>query len=306
MVAFIVRRLLRAVLLLVGASALIVTMLRLVPGDPAIAKLGFVATPEEIERVRRELGVDQPIPVQVLRFYEGAIRGDLGESYRTGAPVIAEIRRTFPATVELTMASVLMTILLGMPLGVLAALRRGRWLDELTSAVTLLGVSLPSFWLGLLAILVFSVRLGWLPVAGRGGLRHLILPAVTLAASSLAHVSRLTRAQMLEVLAEDYLLTAKAKGLKRSTVVVRHALRNALVPVVTYLGMQIGVLLGGAVVTETVFSWPGMGRLIVQAVQQRDYPVVQGCAVFLVLIFIVLNLVVDLLYPVLDPRIGHG
>lgn len=306
MIRFIIRRLLRAIPILLLASALIVTMLRLVPGDPAVAKLGFVATPDEIARVRAELGVDQPIPVQVLHFYQGVLRGDLGRSYRTSRPVTEEIGHAFPATVELTLAAMFLAIIFGIPLGILAALQRNRWFDELVSVVSLFGISMPSFWLGLLGIMFFSVRLRLLPTFGRGGLESLIMPALTLAFASLAHVTRLTRVQLLEVLGEDYLRTARAKGLKEVTVVMRHALRNTLIPVITYLGLQLGVLLGGAVVVETVFAWPGMGRLIVQAIHQRDYPVVQGCALFLVLIFVLLNLIVDLLYPIIDPRIRRA
>ncbi|MDR7432888.1 MAG: ABC transporter permease [Armatimonadota bacterium] len=279
--------------------------IRLIPGDPAQIMAGQAATEEVVRQIRQSLGLDQPLPVQYLYFLRNVVRGDLGRSLFNGAPVVEELGQRFPRTVRLALASIVVASLIGVPAGILAATRHLSWLDTLVMLVALVGVSMPVFWLGLNLILVFSVRLQWLPAFGYETWRHLLLPSVTLGAASAAIVARMTRSSMLEVLGQDYIRTARAKGLAERVVVNRHALRNALIPVVTVLGLQLGTLLSGAVLTETVFAWPGIGRLLVDAVLARDYPIIQGATLLIAATFVALNLAVDLLYGLLDPRIRY-
>jgi peptide/nickel transport system permease protein len=311
---FVLRRLLEALPVLFLATLLIFLGLRTLPGDPAVVLAGQDASPETLAAIRAANGLDQPLPVQYVIWLGNVVRGDFGVSFFTRAPVSQLIAQRAPATLELGIAGMLLTVLLGIPTGVLAAVRQRRPSDWVVSAFNGLAVAVPGFWLGILAILLFSLLLGWLPPGGRGDLvrdpmlelKFLLLPAVTLALPGAAGLSRLVKASMLEVLGDDYVRTARAKGLAQSSVVWRHALRNALVPVATVLGLQFGRLLGGAVITESVFSWPGLGRLIRDSIGNRDYAVVQACLLLLVLLFIVINLMTDIAYGALDPRIRLG
>ncbi len=302
---YVAKRLALALPVLLGVSVVVFAAIRLIPGDPAQIMAGQAATQQVVAEIRRSLGLDQPLPVQYLYFLRNAVRGDLGRSRVNGAPVVEELAQRFPRTVRLAVASILVASVIGIPAGILAATRRQSWVDTLVMAVALVGVSMPVFWLGLNLILVFSVRLGWLPAFGHETWRHLVLPAVTLGAASSAILARMTRSAMLEVLGQDYVRTARAKGLAERVVVNRHALRNALIPVVTVLGLQLGTLLSGAVLTETVFAWPGIGRLLVDAVLARDYPVIQGAILLIATTFVLLNVAVDVLYGFLDPRIRY-
>ena len=272
-------------------------------GDPTMLMASESWNQEQISTFRHQMGFDRPWFVQYLDFLSKAVRGDFGVSLRQQQPTIKLIAERMPATLQLAGASMAIAIGVGVPLGVGAATRRGSVWDNLLMLGGLLGQSLPVFWLGLLMILVFAVGLGWFPVAGTGGPQYLVLPAVTLGMFSTAYIARMTRSSMLEVLGRDYVRTARAKGLATSKVVVGHALRNALIPLVTVIGLQFGALLGGAVITETIFAWPGVGRLTIQAIQSKDLPLVQACVLLLAVIFVVVNLVVDLLYAYLDPRI---
>jgi peptide/nickel transport system permease protein/oligopeptide transport system permease protein len=284
---------------------IVFAMVRLAPGDPAQLLAGEFADAETIELIRERFGLNQSIPEQFLRFVGGVVQGDLGRSTRSNREVTADLAVYFPNTLELALGAIAVAILLGIPMGIIAALRPNTPVDLVVMLGALLGVSMPVFWFGLLAILIFSVELGWFPVAGRGTLRHLVLPAITLSASSLAIIARMTRSSMLEVLGQDFIRTARAKGLFGRGVVLKHALRNALVPVVTVVGLQFGALLAGAVITETVFTWPGIGSLLVQSILARDYPVVQGAVLLIAVSFIFVNLIVDLIYGYIDPRIRY-
>lgn len=302
---YVLKRLLLALPVLLGVSVVVFVAIRLIPGDPALLMAGQAATQEVVQQIRTTLGLDRPLPVQYLYFLRNVLRGDLGRSLFNGAPVVEELSQRFPRTVRLALASILVASFIGIPAGVLAATRRSTWVDTLVMVVALAGVSVPVFWLGLNLILMFSVRLQWLPAFGYETWRHLILPSFTLGAASAAIVARMTRSAMLEVLSQDYVRTARAKGLAERVVVNRHALRNALIPVVTILGLQLGTLLSGAVLTETVFAWPGIGRLLVEAVLARDYPVIQGATLLIAATFVALNVLVDVLYGLLDPRIRY-
>lgn len=305
-VRYIVRRSLHSLFLLFGVSVVVFLFLHIVPGDPAQVLLGEQATPERVAEVRRALGLDRPLVDQYWRFVSHAVQGDFGQSIRAMRPVLPYVLERLPATLELAGGALLLSTGLGIPLGVLAAARRHSVWDGLSLNLALLAQSTPNFWLGLILIAVFSVKLHLLPVSGRGDLRHLVLPSVTLSIFFIGLVVRLTRSGVLEVLAQDYVRTAWAKGLPARLVVFRHALKNAMIPIVTVLGLQVGTLLGGAVVTETVFAWPGMGQLAVQAIYQRDYPVVQAIVLLLGAGFVLINWAVDVSYSFLDPRIHHG
>jgi ABC-type dipeptide/oligopeptide/nickel transport system permease component len=307
---YVLRRILQTVPVLLGVSLLAFAVMHVVPGDPVRLIAGPDAPESVVLRIRTELGLDRPLYEQYASFLGRALRGDLGRSLRSRAPVVDEIVARFPATLELTTASMLIAVVAGVPLGLIAAVSRSTWVDYLAMLTSLSTLSMPVFWLAIVAIWLFSLQLGWLPVSGRAGppwqwdgFRHLVLPAVTLATTSLAITSRLTRSGMLEVLGREYVTTAWAKGLPPLGVVGKHALKNALIPVVTVVGLQYGFLLGGAVVTETIFAWPGVGRLAMTAILQRDYPVVQGCVLLVAVLFVLVNLLVDLLYGWLDPRI---
>jgi peptide/nickel transport system permease protein len=325
--AYFLRRVLSTIGVLLGVSLLVFLMLHLTPGDPIAVMIGTegMADPTMVANLRRELGLDQPLSVQYLRFLRRAAVGDLGRSIRTNEPVRLEVMARFPATAELAVAALILSTAIGLAAGVTSAVRQYSLLDHAGMIGALLGASIPVFWLGLMLILVFAVRYPLLPVSGRGAplgeavallfqgdpsmlaraLRHLILPAVCLGLSRAAVVARLARSSMLEVLRQDYVRTARAKGLVERAVVYRHALRNALIPIVTIIGLQFGFLLGGAVIAEVVFSWPGVGRLAVDSILARDYPVVQGCVLLVASIFVLLNLSVDLIYGWLNPRIRY-
>jgi ABC-type dipeptide/oligopeptide/nickel transport system permease component len=301
------RRLLAVVPVLFGVTLAVFSMLFLVPGDPVKIMLAeFVTTPDQVARMRAQLHLDEPVLQQYGRFVGNALRGDLGMSIRSRRPVAAEIGENLGSTGRLALASMVVAIALGVPLGLIAALGRNSWLDVAAMGVALLGVAMPSFWLGFLLIFVFSLHLGWLPATGGGDLPHLVMPAVALGAIAAAIIARLTRSSMLEVLGQDYVRTARAKGLGGFAVVVRHALRNALIPVVTVFGLQFGNLLAGAVIVETVFSRPGLGRLIVGAILSKDFPLVQGTVLFVATAYVLINVVVDMAYAYVDPRIRIG
>lgn len=305
MFQYTLRRVLIAIPSILGVMIIVFAMVRLAPGDPALLLAGEFATPETIELIRERLGLNRSVPEQFVRFVTGVAQGDLGRSTRSNRLVTADLAVYFPNTIELALGAIFVALVLGIPAGIVAALRPNSPIDLAVMIGALIGVSMPVFWFGLLAILIFSVELGWFPVAGRGSLRHLVLPAVTLGISSMAIIARMTRSSMLEVLNQDYIRTARAKGLLDRGVVLKHALRNALVPVVTVVGLQFGALLAGAVITETVFTWPGIGRLLVESIRARDYPVVQGAVLLIATSFIVVNLVVDLVYGFIDPRIRY-
>jgi ABC-type dipeptide/oligopeptide/nickel transport system permease component len=300
---YILRRLLQAFGTLIGVSIAIFVLLRVIPGDPITIMMGEVATPDQITAARALWHLDDPLPEQYLLFVRDAVAGDWGESIHYRTSVLSIILERLPATLELTVAAMLLGIAVALPVGILSALRRGTWLDIAGLSLALVGQAMPTYWTGILLILVFAVGLHLLPTSGNNGPLNLILPAVTLGSVVMALLARLTRTTMLEVLNEDYVRTAWAKGLPGRSVILGHAFRNVAVPLVTALGLQIGNLLGGAVVVETVFAWPGIGQLVVSSIFQRDYPVVQGVLMLAATIFVVLNLLVDLSYGYLDPRI---
>ncbi|MGK0619245.1 nickel ABC transporter permease [Meiothermus cerbereus] len=305
MTTYIARRLLTVIPTLLGVLLAVFLMVRLAPGDPAQLLAGEFATPETLADIRQRFGLDQPWHVQLGLYAANVVRGDLGQSVRTRKPVTYELRQYFPNTLRLTLGAMLVALLIGIPAGIIAATRPGTIFDLLAMLGALIGVSMPVFWFGLMAILIFSVQLGWFPVAGTGTLWHLVLPAITLGTGTAAILARMTRSAMLEVLSQDYIRTARAKGLAGRVVIFKHALRNALIPVVTITGLQFGGLLEGAVITETVFAWPGIGQLLVGSILARDYPVVQGAVLLIAVAFILINLVVDLLYGAIDPRIRY-
>jgi len=278
-------------------------LIHLVPGDPIQQMLGEGAASVDIEAARHAYGLDVPLGAQYLNYWKGVLHGDLGRSLRLNQPVAGLIARAYPATMKLTIAALLVAVVLSLPAGVRSALRRNRWDDRLLSFVSLLGLSFPNFALGPILILFFSIRLALLPVSGAGGLRHLVLPAITLGAALAAILTRMVRTSMLEELGEDYVRTARAKGLPERRVIYIHALRNALPPIITVLGLQFGALLAGAIVTETIFSWPGIGRLTIQAINNRDYYLVQGCILCIGLTYVAVNFLTDMAYSALDPRI---
>ena len=303
---YILRRLGLAVPTLLGVTLIIFVMVRLIPGDPARVIAGLTASEEEVARLRVELGINRPIHVQYGIFLSRLLRGDLGLSAATRAPVIEEIQIRMRATVMLAVTSILLATVVGMTAGIVSATRQYSALDYAVMSVALFGVSIPVFWLGLMLMLLFSVYLHWLPAGGFGGPAHFVLPTVALSAFSVAIIARMTRSSLLETFNQDYVRTAHAKGVQRRAVVLRHALKNALIPILTVIGLQFGALLGGAILTETTFAWPGMGRLLVSAIGARDYPVIQGIVFTFALLFAAVNLVVDLLYAYVDPRIHYG
>ena len=308
-------------------------MVRAIPGDPAQILLGQAATPGQVADVRERLGLDEPLPIQYLVFIKGALTGDLGDSLVVGQPVTAVLLERFPATLELTLAALLFAVAVGVPVGVIAAVRQYSLLDKITSVVALTGVSMPVFWLALVLVVVFTVRVDWLPFPGRVGgevsftsytglylldtlitvnfpafwdvLRHLILPAVALGTIPMAVITRMTRSSMLEVMNEDYVRTARAKGVVPWQVVFRHALRNAMLPTITGIGLQFGLLMGGAILTETIFGWPGVGQIAIESVNRRDYAMIQGVVLYGATFFVLVNLLVDVMYAILDPRVRY-
>ncbi|MCL1463159.1 ABC transporter permease [Argonema galeatum] len=332
---YIAKRLLSLLPVLLGITLLVFALLHLIPGDPAVVLSGERATPEQVEALRQQLGLDRPLPLQYLAFLEKLIRFDFGTSIISGIPIADEIKNRWPATFELSVAAILVAITLGIPAGIFAAVRKNSWLDNLLMSGSLIGVSLPVYWLGLLLIYLFAVNLQLLPPSGRISvetgfnfkaitnfyvmdalfkfdiatlkdvLAHLILPALTLGTIPLAIIARITRSAMLEVLLQDYIRTAKAKGVPAYLVIFQHALKNALLPISTTIGLQFGNLLGGAILTETIFSWPGIGSWIYEGILARDYPVVQGGVVFVSATFVLINLLVDISYALFDPRIQY-
>jgi len=306
MKAYVLRRLWQSALTLVGVSVLVFVILRVVPGDPAKMLLPDGAPQSAVDELNRQLGLHEPLHVQYAIFVRSVFRGDFGQSFQYRAPALQVVVERLGATVQLALAALLITVGVGVSLGIVAAVRRGTGYDYASTVLAVLGQSLPNFWLGIMLILLFGVALRWLPTSGFESWRHLILPAVTLAAFPMALVARLTRSSMLEILGRDFIRTGRAKGLAERAVILRHALRNAAVPLLTVLGLQIGTLLGGAVITESVFAWPGMGKLVVDAIFFRDFPVVQTVLILSATIFVVINLLVDLLYTVIDPRIRYS
>ena len=302
MSVYLLRRLAQSVLVLLGVSFVVFLILYLT-GDPALVLLPPDATAEDVREFRARMGFNDPFIVQYGRFLGGALRGDFGQSVRHGEPAFHLVVERLPATFELSGAALLVALVLAIPAGVISAVRRNSVTDYVATVVALLGQSMPTFWLGIMLILIFSVQFNVLPSSGRGGIEHLLLPAVTLGLFTTARITRLTRSGMLEVLNQDYIRTARAKGVSGPPVVWKHALKNAAIPIVTIVGIELGTLLGGSVITETIFAWPGVGRLSVQAIYNRDYPVVQAAVFLLASTFVLVNLVVDLLYTYLDPRI---
>jgi peptide/nickel transport system permease protein len=328
-----IKRFLTIVPVLVGVSLIVFGFIHLIPGDPAVTMLGERATPERVAEIRAQLGLDRPLYTQYLIYVGKISRGDLGASILRGDPVLHDLARRFPATVELALSAITVAVLIGVPMGIVAAVWRNSLFDALSRLIALTGVSMPIFWLGLMLAWVFGVVLGLLPtgfrlntsvtivpvtnlflvdslLAGDGdafaaAARHLVLPAVALSTIPMAVIARMTRASLLEILSQDYIRTAESKGLPQRAVILRHAMRNALLPVMTVTGLQIGRLLAGAILTETIFSWPGIGLWIFEAIQARDYPIVQGATLFIATIFVLVNLLTDLLYAVVDPRIRY-
>jgi len=305
MFAFIVRRLLLTVPVVWIVITLVFALIHLVPGDPIAQMLGEGASVSQVERLRQEFGLDRPILEQYTTYIRGVVRGDLGNSFRNQEPVARSVLARYPATLELAVAAAIVSFMIALPLGVLGAIHRGKAADRLVSLVSLLGVSLPNFALGPMLILLFAIALGLLPVSGREGFANLVLPALTLGSGLAASMTRMVRGSMLEEIRQDYVRTARAKGLNERIVLFGHALRNGLIPVITVFGLQAGMLLAGAMITETIFSWPGLGRLTIQAISARDYPLIQGCILAISLTYIFINLATDLLYSVVDPRIRY-
>jgi peptide/nickel transport system permease protein len=304
--AFIVRRLVVTIFVLVGVSVCIFMMLHLIPGDPAEVILSQQGTSADVQALRRDLGLDEPLYEQYAHYIGRAAQGDFGESIRLRLPVSSLIIEALPNTLKLAVVGLLLAIVGGIAAGVFSAVYRGRLPDYVAMTGALVGVSLPSFWLGLMLILFFGVKLGWLPIAGADSLSSIVLPAVTLSAIPLAVIARLTRSSLLEVLGQDYIRTARAKGVPYWKVVAKHGLRNSIIPVITVVGIQFGTLLGGAIIVESVFAWPGIGRLLIDAVTARDFPLVQGIVLFVAAGVVVVNLLADVLYAYVDPRIDYA
>lgn len=288
---------------ILGVATLVFSLIHLVPGDPAQSMLGESAALGDVVELRARLGLDRPVMTQYVEYLSRAARGDLGTSFRYQTPVTKEIGARLARTAQLACAAMAIAMLIAIPLGTVAAVFRGRAIDQVAMTLSLVGVSLPNFWLGPLLAMVFAVGLGWLPVSGAGSLAHLVLPAITLGAALAAVLARLTRTSVIEELQELYVVAARARGLSWLRTVIRHALRNSLVPVVTVIGLQFGAVLTGTIITETIFAWPGLGRLLIQAIGFRDYPLVQGCILFIAITYVGMNLLVDLAYGWLDPRI---
>lgn len=307
MARYLLRRILYLLPVWLGISLLAYALSGLAPGDPARLivqrQFGEIPSEEAVQQVRVELGLNDPFPVRYVRWLFHAAQGDLGKSWRTGTPVLQDLTDRFPATLQIAVTALIIGLVIALPLGIISATRRNSPLDHISRLVALLGTSIPSFWLGYLLIIVFAVNLKLLPVAGRGGPEHLVLPALTLGLGAAASLTRLTRSSLLEVLGEDYLRTAWAKGLRERAVILRHALKNALIPIITVIGIRFGHLLGGAIIIETVFAWPGIGKYIVDAIYDRDYPAIQGFVLFTGTVFVLINLLVDLTYLWLDPRV---
>jgi peptide/nickel transport system permease protein len=333
MVNYIIKRLLALIPILIGVAVIVFLIVHLIPGDPAQTMLGERASDEALAKLREDMGLNDPLPVQFWRYIKDLLRGDLGRSIMSNNPVSDELSQRFPATLELSFFAIFFAVFVGIPAGIFASINQNSWFDNLSMLVALMGVSMPIFWLGLMFIWLFAVELGWFPPSSRIGvgldftpitnlyvidsiiqlnfnalkdiLHHLVLPAVALGTIPMAIIARMTRSSMLEVLRKDFIRTAYAKGLKRKIVIFKHALKNAMVPIITVVGLQFGVLLGGAVMTETIFSWPGLGKYLVDAIYARDFPIVQGGILFFAGVFVIVNLIVDLSYALVDPRIQY-
>ena len=306
MSGYIVRRIIQSLVVIVGVSVVVFAMARLAPGDPVSLMLAQTASPEQIEAAREHYGFNEPLWYQYWLFISRAVQGDLGDSLYYNEPAIDVVLEAFPATVQLAIVAFLLAVGIALPLGVIAAIRRDTVWDYLAVGLSVLGQAAPSFWIGILLILFFSVHLQWFPSSGNYGPRYIVLPAITLSVLLMAVLTRLTRSGMLDVLSEEYVQTARAKGLRPRTVIARHALRNALIPLVTVMGLQLGSILGGTIIIEQIFAWPGVGRLAINAISSRDYPIIQAVVLLVSIVFVAINLVVDLLYGFLDPRIRHS
>lgn len=302
---YVLKRLLQMIPTLIGVSILTFLMVHAVPGDPARMLAGPEASSEEVDVVRESLGLDQPLYIQYGKYVSNLLQGDLGTSLRSERPVLDEILGRFPSTITLTVMAIVVMVVIGLFAGIFSATRPNSLIDNTAMMISLFGISLPVFWLGLMLILLFAYYLNWLPSGGNDGFRHFILPAVALGLSSSAILARLTRSSMLEVINQDFVRTARAKGVKEKLVIYKHTLKNALIPIITIIGLEFGTLLGGAVLTETVFSINGLGRFIIQSIQFRDYPAIQGSILFVAAIFVVVNLIVDLCYSLVDPRVKY-
>lgn len=333
MINYIIKRLLALIPILIGVAVIVFLIVHLIPGDPAQTMLGERATDQALERLREQMGLNDPLPIQFGRYVKDLLRGDLGRSIMSNNPVSHELSQRFPATLELSFFAILFAVFVGVPAGIFAAINQNSWFDNFSMLIALMGVSMPIFWLGLMFIWLFAVELGWFPPSSRIGvgldftpitnlyvidsilqfnfsafkdvLHHLVLPAIALGTIPMAIIARMTRSSMLEVLRRDFIRTAYAKGLKRKVVIFKHTLKNAMVPIITVVGLQFGVLLGGAVMTETIFSWPGLGKYLVDAIYARDFPIVQGGILFFAGVFVIVNLLVDLSYALFDPRIKY-
>lgn len=303
MIKYILKRLLMLIPVMIGVTFLVFFIISMTPGDVASMILGDGATQESIEKLREDMGLNDPVIVQYINYIKDLVSGDMGSSYATGKSVSSEIGSRFPNTFKLTLSAILISVLISIPIGVISATRQYSIFDNVGMILALIGISMPSFWTGLILIILFSLNLGWFPSGGMTGFKSLILPAFTLAIASTASITRTTRSSMLEVIRQDYINTAKAKGVSRKVVIRKHALKNALIPAITVIGLEFGVLLGGAVLTETVFSWPGIGRLMVESIQRKDTPMVLGCVIIFAVSFSVVNLIIDILYAYIDPRI---
>lgn len=303
MLRFLIRRVVLTIPVLLGVATLVFALIHLVPGDPAVSMLREGATAEEVSALRARLGLDRPLLEQYGAFLAALAKGDLGTSFRYNTPVAREIAARIPNTAVLALAAMLVALAIALPLGILAAVYRDTFVDHAAMTIALAGISMPNFWLGPLLAILFAIRLGWLPVSGTGSPAHLVLPALTLGAALAAILARMTRASVLEELRELYVLAGRARGLSRARVVLRHALRNSLIPIVTIVGLQLGFVLTGTIITETIFAWPGLGRLLVQAIAFRDYPLVQGCILLIAVTYVGMNLITDIAYGFLDPRI---
>lgn len=306
MLKYIIRRILIMVPIILGVTVIVFLIMHLSPGDPARIMLGMEASHEDIEAVRKAMGLDRPIYVQYFRWLSKIVVGDFGRSIQSRQPVLEMIRDRLPATLELTAAAMVFSLLIAIPTGIISAAKQYSISDYTSMVGALFWISMPGFWFGLMLMLLFGLHLGWLPISGRGGIEHLVLPAVTLGAPQAALIARLIRSSMLDVIRQDYIKTARAKGLREGVVVVKHALKNALIPVTTIIALRIPMLFGGAVITETIFAWPGMGRLIVRAIFQRDFPVAQGTVLIIAMIVMLANLLADIMYAYMDPRIKYG
>ncbi|MFH2040069.1 MAG: ABC transporter permease [Chloroflexota bacterium] len=306
MLRYFAGRLISTIPVLFGITLFLFFILRALPGDPAQVIAGETATEKEVEIIRHQLGLDKPVIIQYKIFLSRLIRLDLGKSTRTQNEVIDDIKPRLVNTIKLALVATAIACLLGIPAGIVAAVRPYTWMDNIVTILALFGMSMPAFWLGLMLIVIFSVNLRLLPVGGSGGIEFIILPAITLAAMLIASIARNTRSSMMETLSQDYIITARAKGVRERTIIIRHALKNSFIPIITVIGLQFGALLGGTVLTETVFAWPGMGRLLVSSILGRDYPMIQGIILIFALLFVLTNILVDLIYVFLDPKVRYG